>query len=1470
MSVKASGPPYTVNWARLDEDLCSYIAEESEKTLRAYGEQPNLVDEHANHEEDTARGGYADRQLFELVQNSADALSGKQGGGRIEIRLTENYLYCADDGEPIDCDGVRALMFSRLSPKRETSEIGRFGLGFKSVLGVTDAPEFFSRSGSFRFDRGRTRERIRQVVPDAERYPVLRLADPVNPSEHSREDDVLRQLMGWATNIVRLPLKSEAHSSLSRQIRGFPPEFLLFVEHVHKLTFNDDLSDVVRILELQKIDDEYLLCDGETTPSEWKLFKRTHRLSGDARADRRSLDDAEVVPISWAAPLDRLTNPGQFWAFFPTKTPSLVAGILNAPWKTNEDRQNLLSGLYNEELIESAAQMIAEELHNLATTTDPARHLDALPRGHKSGDSEHVELLRKELFLNLHGHEIIPDQDGKLCAASKISYPPKELTPEKGMDMEPFRLWTACPNRPSNWLHHRALTRNRLATIDRLYPPRWPDQPSTAAPRADMAEWLEALIGPKPENAIEASKAAIQTAALISPDTRARFLGKIVLTVSGDLHVPDPSNLILPDESIDGEQSPSPELCVHPELAADSETREALEKLGLKPPSPESIFRLIAKSVLNNSGESERASYEKFWMQARKIERSKALEIIREQGSRRKLRVQTSLGNWHPLYSVLLPGEIVPDDGSRDDDVAVDTDFHEPDCELLHALGVRNAPSEIDDLSLEPCFPSFQREWIKAFQKQKGLPRNPRTSYLNFTSNVGVGPLEVLKALSDDGRAHYSEALLSLESTYAPWEMRHETQQDIYPTLQCESLAIYMLREHGRIRTSQGIFPLTDALGQQPKNLAVLFTLLKHPKADKIKKAFELTEPIPEFIGEEEPIPLLDVWPGLEEYLKVHQKVCDLIRCERILGIVDEECVFHASYVFLSRTGEDDERRELQCVCKALGIDLTEHQLWSVLQYETQQAMEEERSLVRTCSTDSERLLAAIGQEELRSHLPDSLLAILESDFGGTLTGIQLAEAAIATYHSDALKKYKSTLSHLGPPYKWAGSGPAVDFVCSLGFSAEWAGERNNKRPPFLELEGPYSLPPLHGYQQNIVDKVRVMLSNGRMNGTERRGMITMPTGSGKTRVAVQAIVEALRYDGFKGGILWVADRDELCEQAVESWRQVWSSIGVHGSSLRISRMWAGQPKPSPTSALHVVVATIQTLHAKLSHQPDEYEFLSNFKLVVFDEAHRSIAPTYTSVMEEIGLTRWKKEDEPFLLGLTATPYRGYNKEETRWLANRYGGNRLDAGAFRSDDPQDVIGELQNMHVLARANHKTIEGGEFVLSDDELQEMTRVPWWLPQSVEARIAEDAERTKRIIEAYENHIESNWPTLIFATSVEHAKTVAALLNARGIKSRAVSGETETSTRRRVVQEFRGGGIKALVNYGVFREGFDAPRTRAIIVARPVYSPNLYFQMIGRGLRGVKNGGNDRSLILNVQDNIQNFGRDLAFSELDWLWD
>ena len=376
-----------------------------------------------------------------------------------------------------------------------------------------------------------------------------------------------------------------------------------------------------------------------------------------------------------------------------------------------------------------------------------------------------------------------------------------------------------------------------------------------------------------------------------------------------------------------------------------------------------------------------------------------------------------------------------------------------------------------------------------------------------------------------------------------------------------------------------------------------------------------------------------------------------------------------------------------------------------------------------------------------------------------------------------------------------------------------------------------------------------------------------MPTGSGKTRVAVQAIVEAIRDDGIASGVLWVADKDELCEQAVQAWREVWASEGLRDTALRISRLWQGQQAPLPVTEFHVVVASIQTLYSRIDQS--SYRFLSDFDLVVFDEAHRSVAPTSTGVMEELGLTRYRRAGEPILIGLTATPYRGHDEEDTRRLVNRYGANRLDSGAFRSDDPEDVVQELQEMEVLAAADHETILGGTFRLSEEELQSL-RTFSRPPPGAEQRIGRDAERTRRILDAYHQQIDPDWPTLVFATSVEHSKIVAAMLNREGISARAVWGETKSSVRRGIVEDFRTGQIKALVNYGVFREGFDAPKTRAVIVARPVYSPNLYFQMIGRGLRGVRNGGNQRCLILNVEDNILNYEGRLAFSELDWLWD
>ena len=74
------------------------------------------------------------------------------------------------------------------------------------------------------------------VVPNADRYPVLRLAFPVDHGRAVKQDRTLRRLSRWASNIVRLPLNDGGFASLEEQIRGFPAEFLLFAEHVGRLT----------------------------------------------------------------------------------------------------------------------------------------------------------------------------------------------------------------------------------------------------------------------------------------------------------------------------------------------------------------------------------------------------------------------------------------------------------------------------------------------------------------------------------------------------------------------------------------------------------------------------------------------------------------------------------------------------------------------------------------------------------------------------------------------------------------------------------------------------------------------------------------------------------------------------------------------------------------------------------------------------------------------------------------------------------------------------------------------------------------------------------------------------------------------------------------------------------------------------------------------------------------------------------
>jgi superfamily II DNA or RNA helicase len=106
------------------------------------------------------------------------------------------------------------------------------------------------------------------------------------------------------------------------------------------------------------------------------------------------------------------------------------------------------------------------------------------------------------------------------------------------------------------------------------------------------------------------------------------------------------------------------------------------------------------------------------------------------------------------------------------------------------------------------------------------------------------------------------------------------------------------------------------------------------------------------------------------------------------------------------------------------------------------------------------------------------------------------------------------------------------------------------------------------------------------------------------------------------------------------------------------------------------------------------------------------------------------------------------------------------------------------------------------------------------------------------------------------VLHAEEMSARLNLADISAAAVSGSTPTVARRYFLERFQRGDIRVLCNHSVLTTGFDAPKTDMVLIARQVFSPVRYMQMVGRGLRGEKNGGTAQCRIVTVMDNLGRF--------------
>jgi len=118
-------------------DLNNFIEKELEKRKFDYKSSPAYILEHYNIEKQNIEA-YNGRQLLEMLQNADDA-SENATEKKVLIKLTDNYLTIANNGEPFNEDGFRSIIYSNISSKTlQQNKIGQKGLGFRSILSWSD------------------------------------------------------------------------------------------------------------------------------------------------------------------------------------------------------------------------------------------------------------------------------------------------------------------------------------------------------------------------------------------------------------------------------------------------------------------------------------------------------------------------------------------------------------------------------------------------------------------------------------------------------------------------------------------------------------------------------------------------------------------------------------------------------------------------------------------------------------------------------------------------------------------------------------------------------------------------------------------------------------------------------------------------------------------------------------------------------------------------------------------------------------------------------------------------------------------------------------------------------------------------------------------------------------------------------------------------------------------------------------
>ena len=504
------------------------------------------------------------------------------------------------------------------------------------------------------------------------------------------------------------------------------------------------------------------------------------------------------------------------------------------------------------------------------------------------------------------------------------------------------------------------------------------------------------------------------------------------------------------------------------------------------------------------------------------------------------------------------------------------------------------------------------------------------------------------------------------------------------------------------------------------------------------------------------------------------------------------------------------------------------------------------------------------------------VLSVLDALFGGRIAGRELRRIAVVLVDLHALlgeEHGRRLVLGLVPEVKRAELSVRVERSINPSHARSWSDSEVARLRDFFGLVEERLTPPLpptaepitpsyglFDHQRRAVQDILPLLEEG-----DRRAVLHLPTGVGKTRTAMHVVAKFLSNND-PAVVVWLASGKELLEQAAIAFKEAWSHLGtrpvhvgvVHGqNSLDFESFTDGFLVVGLAKAWSLLSTTDAHWTMKVARSTC---------LVVFDEAHQSVARTYRQITDELTM-----DYRCALLGLTATPGRTWNDiDEDGKLAAFYDRNKVTL-RVPGDNP---ITYLIEHGYLARPTFRTLLAEPGVAIDD--RDLQRIASSLDISEEAlaSLSMSDQYVAAVLEAVEELLlKDHERILVFAASVVLARLLTAVMTARGIDAHAVTGDSSDRVRTHAIRAFKSDRRRpiVLVNFGVLTTGFDAPKATAAVIARPTKSLVLYSQMVGRAIRGPRAGGTESCEVVTVVDTrLPGFG-DIAeaFSNWEDVW-